>query len=255
MKVNFFGTGSGFTSSHTNAYFFKDKNIVLIDLSMQHVEKAVNLVKKTKPEDVYLILTHMHPDHVSGIVMFAQHLFYTMGMNLKIIVPNELYKDIIKILEIEGAERSMCYVIPIHRDKETAIRMPLSVREKYKIFISSWLLDIIDTDHAPELYGKCFGYRFCIDDSYIIYTGDTCSLENFMPYIKWKNCSHTEFYVDCSLHYGKVHLKWENIKDQLKNMADSGIKVYLMHMDDEEEMKKQDLGNICMAQTSDTFIK
>ena len=52
MQLKFLGNGSGFTNSHTIAYFITQSNdLVLIDLSMMHYESITNF-----PPDKFLIL-------------------------------------------------------------------------------------------------------------------------------------------------------------------------------------------------------
>lgn len=72
-----------------------------------------------------------------------------------------------------------------------------------------------------------------INNKSIVYTGDTAILEPYMPYLE--NCD--EFYVDVS-KFGGVHLKFEDIIDQLKRIKYNGTKVFLMHIDDKEYISK-----------------
>lgn len=95
MKLHFFGTGSGFAESHTNAYFFYGKDLVLIDMSMNHVRKAVSLAEEKNPENIFLLLTHLHPDHVSGVSMLCQFLYYTRNKTrLKIMIRMRLLTEL-----------------------------------------------------------------------------------------------------------------------------------------------------------------
>ena len=95
MRLNFLGCGSGFTDSHNNAFFTTEENdIVFIDLSMLNIRKALKLINGKK--DVYLLITHMHDDHVSGLTLFIQYLYYTLGNRiLNIVIPEVLYIDVV----------------------------------------------------------------------------------------------------------------------------------------------------------------
>ena len=68
MKINFLGNGSGFTNSHTNAYFEKEDDLVLIDLSMINYGKIMDF-PLSKYKNILILITHMHPDHVSWVGM------------------------------------------------------------------------------------------------------------------------------------------------------------------------------------------
>lgn len=229
MKLHFFGTGSGFAESHTNAYFFYGKDLVLIDMSMDHVRKAVSLAEEKNPENIFLLLTHLHPDHVSGVSMLCQFLYYTRNKTrMKITVPDFLADGIRGILDAECADRGLYEILSTEN----------MIQEH-----TEWLRRVIPTFHAPELEGKCFGYLLNTDRTDIVYTGDTCRLDDFMPYFH-EGC---EAYIDCSVHYGGVHLKLEDEKDRLAHIAENGTNVYLMHTDDLDALEKQKPENVHIA--------
>lgn len=75
MKLKFLGNGSGFSNSHTGAYFEKDEDIIFIDYSMLNILKMVELAKNYG--NVYVYMTHLHSDHSSGLGLFAQYMYYT----------------------------------------------------------------------------------------------------------------------------------------------------------------------------------
>lgn len=106
---------------------------------------------------------------------------------------------------------------------------------------------LIPTTHAPELDGKCFGYEFLVNGVKVVYTGDTNTLDDFMPFVK-PGC---EFYVDMSFDYGKVHLLWDDVKKQLRNISTTSD-VYLMHVDNIDKAKDETKhSNIEVVKTSE----
>lgn len=218
MELKFLGNGSGFTDKHTNAFYEYDGKLILIDLSMLNIQKALKVQENYS--DVNVIVTHMHDDHVSGIGLFAQYLFYCYHKKLKIFVPNNLFDDMQTEMRIKGINMDI---------------IELSKVDKGVLGIEN----VIETNHAPELKGKCFGYIFKLNDKLIVYTGDTCKLEDFESYLK--DCN--EFYVDCSYNYGGVHLKWTNVKEKLIEFSKIMF-VYLMHIDNEDiRVEVEDLKN------------
>ena len=103
MLLNFMGTGSGFSNEHNNAYFWVYDGIVFLDLSILNMSKAIQLAKEM--ENVYLLLTHMHDDHAGGMGLFAQYLYYSMGgKELQVLVPPELYDDVIQEMRIKDVD-------------------------------------------------------------------------------------------------------------------------------------------------------
>lgn len=249
MELHFFGNGSGFSGSHTNAYFLSGNNMILIDMSMLNVHKALKKIREVKPERVCLILTHPHADHVSGIGMLAQHLYYQDKMELDIAMPEPIADDVQNLLYIEGVDGNAYNMILLYPYGPGMLLM--NEEKENEDLINSCLLDIIATEHAPELAGKCFGYRFLVNNTQAIYTGDTCCLEDFIPLLDEHipEYEKTELYVDCSIKYGGVHLKWDDVSDKLKSIAESGVSVYLMHLDDMEAAGRTEFGDVKIAMT------
>ena len=68
-------------------------------------------------------------------------------------------------------------------------------------------------------------------DKNIIYTGDTNTLNPFLPYIE--NEKIDELYVDVS-RFGGAHLKIDDVVEKLAKINKSGTLVDLMHLDDKE---------------------
>ena len=222
--MNFLGNGSGFSSSHNNAYYVFHDELVLIDLSMLNIQKALDLQKKYKK--INIIITHMHDDHVSGIGLYAQYLYYVYKKKLSIYVPEKLVEDLNLEFKLKGISRN---IVNIH-----------------KLIVGDLgVCHIVCTKHAPELDGKCFGYVFHINNKYIVYTGDTCCLQDFEEYFDIAD----EIFVDCSYKYGAVHLLWEDVKEELFSIANKNKKVYLMHIDDMSIKKElENIQNIQIAE-------
>jgi ribonuclease BN (tRNA processing enzyme) len=219
MKIKFLGNGSGFTNSHNNAYFVtKNNDLVLIDLSMMHYETITNF-PLSKFNNIYILVTHMHDEHTSGIGMIIQYCHYVLKKDLTITVPCTLLNVIKRELAIKGILEDI-YNITYLDDK------------------LEWFVKTISVEHAPELNnftsGYCYGYVLNIDNTICIYSGDTNSIEPFMEYVK-NGC---EFYIDVSYSYGGVHVKYDDVKDKLIELSNNGVKVILMHLDDIKSIKR-----------------
>ncbi len=103
--------------------------------------------------------------------------------------------------------------------------------EMYELKQGNDSLTFIKTEHAKEL--DSYGFKLKLGNKNIVYTGDTSTIEPFIPYLK--DCN--EFYVDVS-KTGGVHLKFENIISDLRKIKQNGTDVYLMHLDDKEYIAK-----------------
>lgn len=212
MFLKFLGNGSAFSKTHTSGYFDYNDDIYFIDMSMYNVDKAMSL----KPEDysnIYIFITHMHDDHAGGLGLFIEKLYFLKGRKPIICVPRELFGDIFVYLKTIGVRKDMYKIMVLDKGKY------------YKVY---------KVDHAPELAGKCFGYRFDLPDISFIYTGDTSSLKPFMGDIR----DVDELYTECATTKSPVHYDLESHLDELNSIYKNGTKVYLMHIDNEEKVRE-----------------
>ena len=217
MFLKFLGNGSGFARSHTGAYFSKGDNIIFIDCSMLNIFKMVDLQKNYS--NVYVMMTHLHSDHSSGLGLFTQYMYYVFKKKLNIIVPKQLFLDVKMLMEITGIDDDIFNLItPGEFD------------------VNDVVIKYIFTKHAPEIEGKCFGYQISVGNNNYVYTGDTCCLDDFKEYLH--DCC--ELYIDVSANYGGVHLKYDDIKNELINLK---IPVFLMHLDDENLIREKILND------------
>lgn len=98
-----------------------------------------------------------------------------------------------------------------------------------------WLISAIPTTHAHTLNGKCFGYHLKIQGNDVIYTGDTATLAPFLTLLH----KGAYLYTEIAFYKSNVHLYIIDTLPILKNLSENGVKVYLMHLDNEEEISKQ----------------
>ncbi len=217
MELTFLGRETGLAEQHTAAYFVTDNNeLVVIDCSVSAFNKLKQL---PLPEytHIYVHITHTHSDHVGGLSLLVQYMFFKHKKTITIIAPAySVENDLRTLLGIEGCEDSWYSLTTVGA------------------FSSSWLEAAILTHHTPKLEGKCFGYIFTINGKTIIYSGDTNTLEPFNKEIE--RCD--EFYVDVSINKGPAHLYLSDAIDKFVTLAERDIKVYLMHLDDVENAKR-----------------
>lgn len=212
MLLNFLGRDSGFGNNHTSAFFFTESNdIVVIDCPISTFQK-LRKTDLTDHEHIYVLITHTHGDHIGGLGLFVQHVFFNLHKKVTVVAPSkEVANDLQTVLTIEGNETEWYHLITSDFLSE-----------------ENWFVSCVLTEHSPQLAGKCFGYVFIISGRAVVYTGDTSTLKPFEPYFPMCN----ELYVDTSVHYGMIHLKLEDALTDFIGLSEKGTEIFLMHLDD-----------------------
>ena len=210
--LTFLGRGSAFTKEHNCAYFVDGNDLILLDCPMSAFSKL-----KSRGlfgyDSVYVLITHTHGDHVGGLGMLIAYCHYVENKHVTVIAPSmRVYEDLSYLLtNIEGCDPTSFDLLV-----STNLRKP-------------WFGESIATTHTDELDGKCFGYRLVIDETNVIYTGDTNTLIPFEKHLS----EGSVLYTEVSARRSDVHLFCEDLKGKISMLTEQGVRVYLMHMDDE----------------------
>ena len=114
--LTFLGRGSAFTDEQNSAYFIDGNNLVLIDCPMSSFEKLNNREISNSDIDlsafdhVYVLVTHTHGDHISGIGMLIDLLHFVLRTPITVIAPSkEVETDLhLYFLRIEGCNEGPC---------------------------------------------------------------------------------------------------------------------------------------------------
>ena len=218
----FAGRGSAFTDEHNAAFFIENKTLILLDCPMSAFQKY-KLLNYEFINQIVILVTHTHGDHISGIGTMIHYAQFVLEIPVIVAAPSETVRRDLNILlhRLEGCNKKAYMLITAKELEE------------------SWLVDVIPTQHANQLSDKCFGYCLKIQDKNIVYTGDTRTLKPFLPYLKKGDVLYTEIsYYQKPDDENAVHLSLEEIKPVLLELIQNGIKVYLMHLDQEKEILK-----------------
>ena len=216
--IKFLGRGSAFADENNSAFFTCGNKLVLVDCPMS----SFTMIKKmdlTGIETVDILITHTHADHISGIAMLIDLLFFTTKIRVTVVAPCEEVKQdmIYNLTRLDGCE-SGWYDITVASDYD-----------------APYIKAVIPTHHTEQLEGKCFGYNLDVDGTNVVYTGDTNTLDPYEPYIT----EGTELYVEASSVAVPVHLYIDDILPRLNELTDKNVKVYLMHLDNEKVIREK----------------
>ena len=226
--LKFLGRGSAFNENQNCAFFTDNESLVLIDCAMSgfhEVRKAgLEGLKETDGadlKDIVVLVTHTHGDHIGGIPMLIHYAFYVLKIPVTVIVPSEELREDLSYAcdRLEGCDPLGYRLISVDEAKG-----------EY-----AWLKRAILTEHSPQLAGRCFGYNLEIDGRNVVFTGDTNTLEPFLPYLEKGSVLYTE--VSC--YDSVVHLHVKKLMEYAELFKERETEVYLMHMDDEKTILEQ----------------
>ncbi len=207
--LKFLGSDSGFGDNNNSAYIEIDNKLIIIDCGITVFNNLKKKFNFNKYKDIKVIITHLHNDHAGSLSQFILYLWHIFNKKAKVL---SACKNIKEYLKITGTPD-----------------------EAYTLVNIDTNIQFIETEHVKEL--DCYGFQLKINDKTILYTGDTKTLNPFLPYIKNSN----ELYVDVSKN-GGVHLKFDDIVQDLQKIKQNGTDVYLMHIDDKEYIAKKSNG-------------
>ena len=223
----FLGRGSAFADEHNSAFFAEDNELVLIDCPATSYQK-VKKMNWEQYDNIYILITHTHGDHSGGVGTMLQYVWFASYMKKKvtIVAPSEEVKEdlLLLLMRIEGCEQDWFDII-------TADELN-----------KKWFIAAVPTTHVKPLEGRCFGYHLNIHGNNVVYTGDTATLEPFKSLLKRGSFLYTE----AAYYKSAVHMHLKDMLAEYISFAESGVHVYLMHLDVEEEIKKM---------TADTPLK
>lgn len=213
--LKFLGRGAGFSPENTSAYEEFDNSLLLVDCGYTVFNHVINKIDLKKYDNIYIAITHLHPDHSGSLGQLIFYLGYVVAKKATIVTA---CKNIQTFLDIIGVNREFYQIEDGH-----------SIGIKF-----------IETQHTGLL--DAYGFVWNYHGKSIVYTGDTSTLEPFKDVIEKAD----ELYVEASM-YGGVHLKIEEVLNKLLEIKQNGTMVYMMHLDDEVYIANATKGKIAFA--------
>ncbi len=244
--LSFFGRGSGFSDVHNGAFFRIGHDIVLMDCPMISFTKLKNM-KDADFEHIYVAVTHTHSDHIAGLALTIHYATFVWKKKVTVIAPSEEVRKELEFLlgEMDGCSKETYSTVTADEAVGEKVGIGAGLEGSLKAGAEDaaeavknelcWLQGVIPTVHVPALDGKCFGYRLTVEGKNVIYTGDTATLEPFIPYIQ----PGSVLYTECSAIESGVHLYIDRLLKYEDFFKKNDVTVYLMHLDDEKSIVKK----------------
>jgi len=216
--LKFIGTGSAFNTKLGNngAFIKKDKSLFLIDCGSNTFDRIIEAGLLEGIEDISVLLTHTHPDHVGSLGDLIFYGYYAMGEMMKpnVTVYAPYFLEISRLLKMVGVKQNSYNLVQFHNNV---------IIDNLKMLVES-----VDVTHVKEL--DCYGYVIQFEGKVAYYSGDS----NDIPKTILGNLHSgvfDYFYQDtCKADYeGNVHLSLRKLDELVK--SDVRDRVYCMHLD------------------------
>ncbi len=218
--LEFLGIGGCFSKEFDNnsAFFKVEKTLFLIDCGGTVFKKLKKQGLLEEIENIYVIITHFHLDHVGSLSDLIFYLYILKGIKVTIIFPER--DKVEKFMDVTGVGDERYNVI---------------TEKKIKFQINNHTVNIenITSKHSETV--NAYSYIIQYNDIKIYYSGDSRELpQNILQ--KWKNQEFDYIYHDCtSSMKNKAHMQLGKLKELFPK--DRRKNVYCMHIDNEIEKK------------------
>lgn len=230
MDLYFLGRGAAFNpkEGNTSAYFIENNKIFLIDCGESIFERlSLNGILEDI-EEINLMITHTHSDHIGSIGSLAMYSFYNLHKPLNIIIPTEAkyLEKIENILTGFDCDKEM-YNYVSEKDYDN----------KYKTFEN---IRFLETRHRGKLI--CYSIIFNTDKGIIYYSGDTNEVDTIKKIIESKE-QIDKIYIDTTTddYPNNVHLNINILNKEIPK--DLKKHTYCMHINNDKCIERaQELG-------------
>jgi len=179
MKFNFLGRGAAFYPAYDNtcAYFRSGSELYLLDCGETAFSQLYRKGKIDGITEVYVILTHLHADHVGSLGSLISYCYYICGVRIYVIHPEE---TVVELLTLEGIDRKNYH----YRKEIPKNGAGLGV-------------EFVPVKHAPDM--KCYGLLLSDQTETVYYSGDAAEVPERIR-DAYLSGSVSRIYQDTSTH-------------------------------------------------------
>lgn len=210
MKWDFIGKGSAFYPPYgnTGAYMLRDKELYLLDCGEMAFDYLYRHANLDAAENVYVILTHLHADHVGSLGTLISYFYCLRKMRIYVVHPEDA---VVRLLALEGLETDAYHYCATMPENRAGLRAaPVKVR------------------HVDNM--ECYGYLLSDGEETIYYSGDACEIPQGVKEMFFAG-KIDRLYQDTSTHDSPnpSHCYYEKLEAEIP--PEWRDKVYCMHLD------------------------
>lgn len=207
ITLNFLGRGAAFYPKfgNTNAWFAYGNDLFFLDFGEEAYHRVAGILPLEKYDHVYVILTHLHADHVGSLASLCSYMACVLHRTLDIIHPVD---TVVQLLTLEGISKSF-------------YRYATDLPENCPVQITP-----VEVQHAEDM--KAFGYIVRSEEDAFYYSGDAAYLPEMVKTL-YLDSSIDRIYHDTSSHESQSHCWYQRLEEAIP--AEKREKVYCMHLD------------------------
>jgi len=214
--LNFIGMGSAFNTGlgNTSAFVKENNSLILIDCGGTVFQKLQKLSMLDEVSNLYIVITHTHPDHVGSLGDVIFYSYYILKHIPTIFFP-----------ERELIER---FLTSIGVSAEMYNLNSSNVVDISDMQLGDFSIDFMPVSHTDII--PTYGFIMKLNGRVFYYSGDANGISNTIL-DKLKNGQICRIYQDtCGLDYeGNGHLSLRKLCDIVSR--EFRDKVYCMHLD------------------------
>lgn len=217
--LRFLGNGSAFNTRRGNncAYSKHQGDVLLLDCGSDVFSRMQRLDFFVDMSNLYVVITHLHADHIGSLGDLIGYSFYILGKKIHILYPDS------------GALISLLGMMGIKEDLYHMYSHP----EQYPLdFVR---LEAIPVEHTDSF--QCFGYLLEKDGILCYYSGDAKSIPDRILRLLWAGKLESVYQDTSKLDYpDNPHLSLNRLSDLVPEAYRK--RVHCMHLDREFDVQE-----------------
>lgn len=235
--LKFMGNGNAFAETNSSAYIIDktNKSLYMIDIPDSCFTKYVNLIETLDIQNIFIMITHTHPDHISGLGRLCHYQKYIRNKdNIKVLCHSDLENTItsialnmgfIDLVDIQSSDKTID--LPIDTD-----RIKITFYETFHVDgMSAYSIILYLYDPEKKLHSKIF-YS---GDSSFLNPETEYSIEKIAENFKNMLFEFDEIYIDLTFYESSVHNTSKNLLEIVDIIKDrrllNRVQFYHFHSD------------------------